>query len=200
MSIVTKLRRRRRGFFAGSGFGAGGGGSAIVEDSFDRDDTAVALGNADTLQAWSDPLGVFGIASNRAYPVSGAGAMIAILDSTVADGTITVTLPVTDAGEFSGLTFRYSATTDYWDIALDATTLYLQKVEGGSGSTVDSGAIVLANGGEVKVVLDGATIEAYYDDVLIASASSAFNASATNHGLFTFNGVNTRWDDFSVTT
>lgn len=57
----------------------------IVFDSFDRADSAVTLGNADTGQAWAVSAGTWGISGGQAYSVSDVSLDCALLNNPTAD-------------------------------------------------------------------------------------------------------------------
>lgn len=187
-------RRRRRG---------PSGGIVGVTDTFDRANSDLTLGTADSGQAW-EPLGdsVWGIDTNEAKYVSGGtdNNIYAVIQSGLSDCTIEVTIPAVSGTIY--LPFRCSDINNLFIVSvsepLGVHELYSR--DAGSFSLLDSDGTDPVAGQVVRVVLDGTGIEVLVDDVSLLTATSSFNQSATKHGLGLFQG-NTfaRWNDYTVT-
>lgn len=178
----------------------------MVSDSFDRANSAVSLGDADTGQTWTARVGTWGISDNQAYEPGATAGAIATLDAEVHDCTVAVTVAVypPGSGPEPGLYVVY-VDADNWVrfVHGNDNNMYLQKRIGGSLSTVGSGAQVQGNDTDLSIVIDGASYSGLVGGVEKAAGTinDAAVAAATNHGIgyATAAGATSRLDDFSVT-
>lgn len=188
-------RRRRRS--------PGGAPAAGVTDSFDRDDSALSLGTADSGHVWTAHLGTWGISSNKGYNPSATSSAIATVDSGVVDCTVAVTLSGHLSGAEPGIYVRY-VDADNWIRFVQGSdnNVYLQKRIAGVGGTVGSAANVRAEGAVLSVVISGTSVSGRVDGVEKAAGTVADAAvqDSTLHGVGTAGSDNLfRLEDFSVT-
>lgn len=173
--------------------------TATVTDSFNRANSAVALGNADTGQTWSALGGTWGISANQAYFVTGGttNSLYAVVDSGLADTTVQVTIAVTDVTEEPRVVFRAVDVNNLWIVS---TSGVVYKRVAGSYTSAATFTHTFVNGDIVSVVLLGNSITAKVNGTTVATVTDSFNATATKHGIgqLLLNTNVTRFDDFSV--
>ena len=150
----------------------------IVRDSFDRADSAITLGSADTGQAWTKLAGTWGISSNKAYLVSNTGQAVAVIDSGYANlnYTVDITTSPTASRVDCGLVFRATDNSNFLLLAIEksatANTIKLWKNDAASfGVLAQDLAAGLAENTlyTTNVVLSGNNISIYLNSVLCLS-------------------------------
>jgi hypothetical protein len=170
---------------------------AYVSDTFTRADSSSVLGNADTGQTWVQAVGVWGIASSRAY-MSTAVAGIAVIESSHADATVSAVVG-TSTVDF-GLYFRYVDVNNWWRFVFSSGQWFLQKNVAGSTTTVSNPVATLTASDTIAVVLSGSSITCKQNGVSVATTSDSQFSTATLHGMGTAAASLTqRWDTFLVT-
>jgi hypothetical protein len=170
---------------------------AYVSDTFTRADSSSALGNADTGQTWVQAVGVWGIASSRAY-MSTAVAGIAVIESSHADATVSAVVG-TSTVDF-GLYFRYVDVNNWWRFVFSSGQWFLQKNVAGTPTTVSNPVATLTASDTIAVVLSGSSITCKQNGVSVATTSDSQFSTATLHGMGTAAASLTqRWDTFLVT-
>lgn len=170
--------------------------AARVLDSFDRADNSSSLGNADTGQAWTAAAGTWGVLGNLGYKSAGVSNDLAIVDSTLADATVQVTLST--AASIAGLALRFSSLGNDWRfIAVSGNSFLLQRGVGAAYTTVASISQTVNNGDVMKAVMSGTGFTCYVNGVQVFTASDSTYQTATKHGLHT-SPLTPRFNDFSV--
>lgn len=172
----------------------------VVTDSFDRADSAVSLGTSDSDHAWTAHSGTWGISSNAGYRAADAGGNndCATVDSAVDDCTVVVTASVV-ADEWR-MCARLTDFNNTLVVQCAAGTWTLYRKEGGVFNSIGSWAGTQTNGDIGQLRLSGASVVFVHNGTDRITATEAFNATATRHGLAAGNGGLTgRWEDFSVT-
>jgi hypothetical protein len=171
-----------------------------VTDSFNRADSAVSLGTADSGQTWTALTGTWGISSNKAYLVTHVNQDTAYIDNALSDCAVQVTFnPV--AANNSRLVFRLTDASNFHFVQSEGGSTYKHyKYESGGFTQLGSYATTPANGDVLKVVLNGSSIDTYLNGTVRISVSNSFNSTATKHGIGGANGTPTaeRWEDFSA--
>lgn len=127
------------------------------------------------------------------------GFPAATIDAEFSDGTIYVEVqPIKETGDpgfRNGLIFRYVDPSNFWvwyNFRSPVSGLYYALGCYSGGSIVyDSG--VLTTGVRdvdptipMEVILDGSSIEAYYDGVLRQNITNSTHLTATRHGIMTY--------------
>lgn len=171
----------------------------VVSDLFNRADSAVSMGNADTGQAWANLLGTWGILSNRAYNAVGSADASAGIEAGATDVTVTATIVTRDAG--SCVIARAQDTANYY-LVLNASggtnTILYKKVAGAYtqlGSTVTGGT----EGDVIALKATGTAIKAYRNTIEIISVTDGALTTGTKAGLRA-DTAGAKFDTFSVTT
>lgn len=122
---------------------------------------------------------VTGYAGGVAYPVT-AGTAAMALTTAPADGQVGVTYKTaTTGGQEQGVVFRFSNTSNYWK----ATTTHLFKRVAGTNTTVATYATPAAPGDRMVVQMNGTAITVLINGASAATATDAFNDTATLHGM-----------------
>lgn len=169
----------------------------LVMDTFNRADSALALGTADTGQVWTNNSGILGISSNKVYMPSGSSA-IATLDSKQSKVAVSfVDSGIQESGFFNGVIARYTDTSNYVRAVLQTTTLFLQRRQAGTTTVLNSVAVTRNDGDIYKLVADGTTLTVFKNGVNILTVSESFNNSATRQGMIVSTAL-ARMDNFTV--
>lgn len=183
------LQLRRRGEMSGSG--------SLVSDSFSRDDSLTSLGNADSGHIWVPNSGTWGIDANQGRLVSATPQATAVVDSGVADCTISVMFPEV-AGQSVGLCFRSTDDNNHFVTEVAAAGVGIYRKQAGAFTGIADWATITSAGDVFEIVLSGSSITAKLNGTVLAQVSDAFNATATRHGLRSNNSPAARFDDFKV--
>ena len=197
--------RERRWFYNYRGAGV----RTYVYDSFTRADSATTLGTADTGQVWDAAEGTWGIDSGQAalITVSGTSRETALIDAGVSDCTVRATFGTDASGTFAQrlvvratdkLNNFYVANMNTAGVVGDNITLWKREAAA-SSNMAPAAAHTWAIGDVVEVVLSGSSITVLVNGAALIAASSAFNQTATKHGLAASNNTSPRWTDFRVT-
>lgn len=172
-------------------------------DDFNRADSGSGGGigtPSDGGTAWVQlGSGVWDVLSNKAREGAGVGNWNACyLETSQADGDVQVTLSTISANP--GLAGRITDTSNFIMTPYISGTLYVFKHEAGSdlqlGSTYTGG---LSNGDVLKMNFSGNNITVSQNGTSRIATSSAFNNTATKHGMLSYAGASNRFDDFSFT-
>lgn len=186
----------------------------IVRDRFNRADSAVALGSAETGQAWTANTGTWGISSNRAYSASDAEGDLATLDSGLVDGKFeSIVNGSNDMVNYRvpRLVFRGNSDASEWlGVSLFGTTLYLTKLDGALIETLASLVVNPADATDylLRAECSGNQVDVYQDGVLriqhtLAGGDTKYaGAGYTRVGLRLSKGgtptAAARWDNLRV--
>lgn len=171
-------------------------------DSFTRTNSTTALSNG-----WTALIGTWGINTNQAYNPSATGTgdgAVAYQDVENSDGTVQVTIPSTltnDVGQ-AGIAFRIVDSNNYWIAGVyeggAVWGVFINKWVAGSATTLASGSISAPSFPLIcAVVLSGNSVDFRLAGVSKATASDAFNVTATKHGMMLALSSSYRLDDFS---
>lgn len=170
----------------------------IVYDSFNRAD-GISLGNADSGQVWNILSGVWGISNNQAYCYSSTGVNRTEIDSKSSDCVISATYKVIDSANNSPrLIFRATDASNEYVITPCNTYYTLNKRVNGSLSIIATMYVSCVNEDIVKVICNGNVIKVYINDTLATTVTDTFNQTATKCGLFTYQSISSRIDNFKV--
>lgn len=189
-------------------------------DTFDRADSSSSLGALDGGElsgtAWTIARGTWGITGNKAYSVTD--------DAGVAGDIAVITVPntnleiqVTVAGTIVGATpvrlpqicASYADSSNYILLGMYNGNLEMGKVQAGTGSTVASGAVTIADGVDhvLKLVRRGLTFDGYVDGIkrcsyTLSGAEIAAISVGTGYGIRLRKvgspATAARFNDFSV--
>jgi hypothetical protein len=173
--------------------------SVVVNDTFDRANSAVSLGTADTGQAWTAHVGTWGISSNQGYlATTGGGSRdVAALDALAANAAALVTLATVGSGTL-GVNARLTDSLNYLITVFHSGSLFIQKVDAGATTTLSSKVLATANGDVLKLTASGNALVSYVNDVEQLNASDAFNNTATSYGLISYADTAARFNNFQV--
>jgi hypothetical protein len=184
---------------------AGASPVTYAADTFTRADSS-SMGTTETGgYTWSfDNACAGSIVSNQAKMSTGPTSPNTVdgdiwINDGQANGTIQATL--VSSGQL-GIMFRGTGTnnTTAWVFFKDASNNYFLKKRTAAGSytTVVTTGYTGAAGDVVAIVLNGSSITCKVNGVVKATATDAFNSTATNHGFWN-NGAGVYWDNFSHT-
>lgn len=169
----------------------------IVFDGFNRADNASSLGNADTGQAWTNLAGKMGLSGNQAYgvKVDTLGAF-AVIDAGISDCIINYLVPI----NLNNTRFPFRVQDAQNQLFLMNTGGYILKLNKRVNNTVTELAsviVTLANSDLIRVQAHGNNIKVFVNGELIIDVNESSFATATKHGLQTFETAS-RYDNFSV--
>lgn len=170
----------------------------IIQDGFNRTDSAVTMGNANTGQAWSPLLGTWGISGNQAYCINTTGTNITVVDDAkTANGIFSLTLKFSVS---EGIVFRLSDSSNYLALRISTNDLSLIKTVANVTTAIGSYIMTTVVGTvySIKVVCNGSRIQCYLDGVLRLTVIDSFNSTATKCGLRTNPSTAGRFDEFLV--
>lgn len=169
-------------------------GTALY-DTFNRANTASAIGQLDSGQSWVQTAGTWGIISNQGY-ISASGASLATV--AVAASTDTQVTFQTISSGTGYLIFRFSTSTNYWRFGASAAggALTLEKVVAGTPTTLATLTNTLTTGMTLRVVASGDNIYLYVNSALITQVTDTFNNSATSVGMGA-SAITTRFETFN---
>lgn len=167
----------------------------LASDAFTRANAAV-LGNTGGAGSeesggsgldWNARLGTWGIATNKAAcAVLGGGLGIA----TVLCGSIDVMIEAvcTRTGGNAGIVARYADSDNYLIAYHDGTNAHLDKVVGGSTTSLINAAAAYSASARTILSLSGTGVRLYYNDALIGAQQTVSDAglqTGTSHGIYT---------------
>jgi hypothetical protein len=172
----------------------------VRSDSFNRVDSGVSLGTPDDAgSAWVALSGTWGISTNRGAALGTADGLhhVAYLESNLSDAVVSVTFPVITST--AGFAFRISDNNNYLFFQVDSASRNLVKRAAGAFTQIGGPvAGTTANGDVFMARLQGSLITIYQNGLPILSVTETFNQTATKHGLKTFTGDSSLYDDFTV--
>lgn len=158
--------------------------SVIATDNFTRADSPSSLGSAVAGGAWTAQNGTWGIQTNKAYTTTPSQQNVATLGAiATGDGLLSMTLSTTGDG---GPVFRFTNTSNYFYYSNSSGKLGQFKAGAESALVTTSGG---SNGDVIAVELLGPNINIYRNGTLLISYATAFNQSATIHGMRFFDGT-----------
>lgn len=176
--------------------------SGAITDTFTRADSTSSLGVADSGHTWLATTGVWGIASNGAYCVSGAGQNMATVPAVSGVGTVSakvagsspvdqgLAVRLIDGGNYMLLAFSESGTVKLYKVVSNTFTV-IGSAAASAPTTGDTMSVTMTSGNLYTVKKNGTTL---------FTATDAANAAGTRHGFWSFgNAAATvkKWDDFS---
>lgn len=179
---------------------------ARVIDSFDRADSALSLGTADTLQAWTAHLGTWGITGGRAYNVSGTSNGRATLDAGTVDLTAEMEITGANLAGFAPmLIFRAIDANNFLAAGLFNGSVILYSYEGGftvvasAAQTTTDGVTytvrVVASGTPVRISVDGVE---KINHTLTGSVATKFTGQAATRVGMRSNATGDRFNNLRV--
>lgn len=162
----------------------------LVWDSFNRADSALTLGNAESGQTWTyNSANVFGISTNRAYITSTANS-IAVIDP--ASHCYDVEVQLQTLGSQFWLVWNYQDASNFWRFGYTGTTANIQKVIAGTPTiwapqlTFSAGDIlrVSKRGARGTVFINDRPIDSYYDTTFATQTKCGMQASGASPTFF----------------
>lgn len=173
---------------------------AALHDSFSRPDNW-QIGSTETGQPWMLWGGTAVVSGNMAA-ASVSGYTLAVADSGIASGTVSLSVPVI-SDEF-WMIFRASNNGNYWRFGRSSGGAYqLQQVTSwtlGSPAVTTLATVVPADGDRLECQL-GSGITCSVDATPVVATADGFNRAATYAGFATAGGPGppaTRFDDITV--
>lgn len=175
--------------------------AALAYDTFTRANGALGLTettdpDAQTIaaKAWTAQQGTWAIASNvaAASGLDGGGIAIATYDAGYVDTLHTV--PITRAAGVGGGVVRYVDSSNYIRFSHDGTNFVVEKIVAGTPTTVITAAATYVAGADGRVIVDGTSIRAFYNNASVGSLSTISDAAlqtSTLVGLYTTDTGNT---------
>lgn len=109
-----------------------------------------------------------------------------IHESGLANCTITAQVILDKDSSTFVIPFRVTDINNQWQLLVGVGQYYLYKTVGGSTSYIggtSNGLLLEGRVIEVKIVMNGSSIATYIDGVKTLTATDAFNATATKHGM-----------------
>ena len=169
----------------------------VVSDTFTRSDSALTLGSAETLQAYTAHAGTWGITSNQGYSVTDADADLATLESGLNDGVFTLSVKGTlnSATDYRipELVVRMADTSNYLYVRMINGAVTLRKNDADSHSQLATAATTTADNTAyaVRAACLGTRVYVYVDGVLKISHTLA-GGDATKYVGATYTRIGAR--------
>lgn len=175
----------------------------LAYDTFTRSDGA--LGNTETTgpdaqavaaRAWTDQVGTWGVATNKAQAAALSGG-IAQATAAGVSADVVAQVGVTRSGGVGGLTLRYTDANNYLRATHNGTNCLLEQVVSGTPTTLRTAAATYSAGALIRVILQGTTGWLFYNGASVGASFTVPSSAATAHGLYTSDTSNTL-DNFLV--
>ena len=165
-----------------------------VNDTFTRTGTSLGIATPSG-HVWVPNVGTWATNGTQGYVTTNNGNARATVKTGIADGTVSVTLPVATN---AGMVFRYVDASNYWVVGNAGQ--YVDKVVAGVQTNVLGYNSVGVDGDAISVVLAGSSITLKRNGVTLGTpATDATHATATRHGLYVQSLLTARFDSFTVT-
>lgn len=167
-------------------------------DTFNRADNGATMGTpSDGGSAWYEAPADWGIVSNQSYTFIEVGNAIAILEASITNVQVQVTLSGTQGG--AGIVFRAVDENDFMMATISSAGGSIYKVVGGTFTSLGSNTWTAVAGDVWKVTVDSSNnITLYQNGVSRIALNDATHATNTKHGLRSDNTTALRFDDFSI--
>jgi hypothetical protein len=168
-------------------------------DNFNRADASSLDTPSDGGSAWSQLAGAGAISSNQAAMTTGSTAT-AVLEAGMADCKVQY-VAGNAGGSSAAAVVRATDASNYIRVYfLTGFRGHIYKREAGTETVLQAGVGGTLNAGDVCTVeCNGNVITAKVGGVTLATTTTAFNNTATKHGIATqSNNATPRFDDFSV--
>lgn len=181
--------------------------AALAYDSFTR--VNGALGSTETTdadsqtipaKAWTDQIGTWAVATNKATATALAGGVaVATYDAGYTD--VYHTVPITRTAGVGGGVVRYVDSSNYIRFSHNGTNFVVEKVVAGTPTTVITAAATYSAGAGGQVMMEGTTVRAFYNNAAVGAVSTISDAvlqTSTLVGVYTtdignsFDNVETR--------
>lgn len=169
-------------------------------DTFDRSNNASSLGTpSDGGSAWvtSDTWGIVG---NAAYNAGANSQSTAVLESSLSDVTIQVTMATVSGVGAGAISARWTDASNYLlvHIAPSSNVVALFKNVAGSFTLLGSISVVVSDGDVFSLICNGSTLTVKQNGITRITATDSFNLTATKHGLRSDSNSAGRFNDFSI--
>lgn len=173
-------------------------------DDFNRSNGTAgntAVGNLPWTYQDTAPTGGMAIDANRMRLIGASSVTSAVVDAGVSNGWLIVTLAVTDVGN-TGVVFRSVDAGNQFRLSRAGSSdkrYTLTRRVGGASTTVVTLTTQIADGDQVRVVLNGSIITLFINDIQEWAGSDSTHLNATKHGVY--NGANSllMYDNVSFT-
>lgn len=172
-----------------------------ARDSFNRADSATALGVAETGQMWTPLKGVWGIRANAAYFVSDPvlNNNVAVVETGLSDCAVWVTVTAESGGNCR-LAFRVADVNNLFVLQYESSGGQWSLFQRVAGTYTRIAAYVtpfVANT-EIGAVLLGTSIRIFIAGVERMTLTNTNHASAARHGISAFTTSTANLDNFRV--
>lgn len=150
------------------------------------------MGNtSDGLATWTPYSGTWGINGNQAYMPSGTAQAITSVESSVSDVDIQVVIAMYATVTNARIMGRGTDDSNYTMLSVgnpgfDTQQRIYTKESGSFNLKASSASLTLSNGDTCKYRVNGSgsgNLQGYQNGVLTVTATSSFQATATQHGL-----------------
>jgi len=178
---------------------------ALASDSFNRADGALgstdgaghAEANSGSDKAWTDQVGTWGIATNKAQALALSGGLaVATIDAGVRNVILEMKTVRASAGNVGGVACWTDA-NNHIEFYHDGTNAVCKQIVAGTPTTLVTAAATYAANAKLRLMIDGTRVMLYYNDIYIGTSNS-LNAglTATVQGILTTDTGNTQ-DNFT---
>lgn len=176
-----------------------GGFATDRTDNFNRTDSALSINSpSDGGSNWTIPTAtaVWGISSNTAYAPVSVSQDIVVLESSVSDVDVQMTLVT--KGTDTGIIARETDDNNYLLVTTSGSNSIYRR-DTGSFVLLGTFSMAVSNNDVMKFSVSGTSLTIYQNGASRGTATSSFNQTATKHGLRTNSDTAARFDTFSIT-
>jgi hypothetical protein len=166
------------------------GMSGALTDGAGHAEANGAVGNAYT------NVGTWGVAAGaRSCSVLDGSLGFSYLPCT--SSNVIIDAEVTRSAGVAGIVARYADADNYLIAYHDGTNAKLDKVVGGSTTSLVSAAATYAAGAVLRLILDDTSARLFYNNAAVGAVATTPAAGSLNHGLYTTDTGNT-FDDLAI--
>ncbi len=170
--------------------------ASSAQDTFDRPDSRVSLGQAKSGQSWEVIKGEFGVSNNQALVTGGCPAPgYAVINSNSYVGTLQVALPVNT--QDVRIPFRVIDAENMYFMERNGDGYYIVRRENGKQTTLMRRVVGTPKDGDVvKLTLSASSIELFINDQKLSTIDDPNPLKGTKHGIGTWCDTRMRFDNF----
>lgn len=179
--------------------------AAVVFDTFtDTDSTLLTAHTPDIgVNSWVATQGTWSVTGNKASHSQSANHDTALIESAVADCTVSAIINLPSTAEDGGLFLRSDGTVNngiFVRLYKTSGKVDLYKVVAGAFILINQGSLAIVADTDylVAVAMSGTNITVNVDGVTKASGTITEHATNTIHGLRAYSNKAVTWDDFAV--
>ncbi|MEH7251895.1 hypothetical protein V7111_07195 [Neobacillus niacini] len=169
----------------------------VVQATFTGVNSTNVLGVADTGQTWEAVRGTFGIDSNQSYESGNTYDAIAVVESRVSNGK--VSLNVFRSGGEPALYFRFANYQNNFHVFTDGGGVYLNRKLSGGTTRLANAFLTLNQGDKIEAIFNDNSIIINVNNIEVINTTDENMLTNTKHGFGNVgNNTLNRYDNFVI--